>query len=370
MIVGTSWMWASRPALIALAVAAMVAAAPAAARAETLSELVQAAEKEGVLTIGGPSVKSHRETISLFQKAYPKIRLEYTGVTPDTFEPRIRAERAANLYLWDIHIGGVSSLIYSRQIPDGWYDNLRDIVRPEIAQDALWLGGFNSGFLDKDKKFVYAFAAEISESVFVHRGMVKESELKTLDDLLKPQFKGKIAWQDPRERSAGSNSYARIMVVLGEDRARRLLSDQEPVITRIPRQLAEWAVRGRYPITVGTNRTEVVEFQEQGIGKEVAVLADSRAQSITPAWGGLLVMNRAPHPAVARLFVNWFLDKEPQADWAARAKRNSRRTDVPKGDPATAPTEKDWLEGLNLNSEASTAIRVKSMDIAREALNK
>ncbi len=364
------WTRGFWPALMALTVSAMVAAAPTPGWAETWDELVKAAEKDGAITIAGGVVKAHRETVALFQKAFPKIKLEFTGVTPDTFEPRVRAERKANLYLWDVHTGGVSSLIYTRQIPDGWYDPVREVIRPEIAKDALWLGGYDAGFLDKDKKFVFAFTGEISESVFVHRGMIKESELKTLDDMLKPQFKGMTAWLNPQERNAGSTAYARIMVVLGEDKARLLLTEQQPVISRTPRQLAEWAVRGRYPITVGTNRSDMAEFHEQGIGKEVAVLADSRGQSITPGTGGLLLMNRAPHPAAARLFVNWLLDKEAQTDWAARAKRNSRRTDVPKGDPSTAPTAKEWLEGLNLNAESSTAVRIRSMDIAREALNK
>jgi ABC-type Fe3+ transport system substrate-binding protein len=47
-------------------------------------------------------------------------------------------------------------------------------------------------------------------------------------------------------------------------------------------------------------------------------------------------IDRAPHAAAAKLFVNWLLSRPVQAELMKAVQLNSRRTDVPLGDPATA----------------------------------
>ena len=42
-----------------------------------------------------------------------------------------------------------------------------------------------------------------------------------------------------------------------------------------------------------------------------------------------MLMNRAPHPSAARVFINWFLGKEGQAVWSVTLNQASRRVDVP-----------------------------------------
>jgi hypothetical protein len=58
------------------------------------------------------------------------------------------------------------------------------------------------------------------------------------------------------------------MMILGEDNLRKLLSEQAIVVTSTPRQIAEWAARGRFPITIGAPQNEIMAMQELGIGKD------------------------------------------------------------------------------------------------------
>ncbi|MGZ9154630.1 MAG: hypothetical protein ACXW6J_15220, partial [Candidatus Binatia bacterium] len=41
------------------------------------------------------------------------------------------------------------------------------------------------------------------------------------------------------------------------------------------------------------------------------------------------LMNRAPHPNAALVFLNWFLNKEGQTVWSKALNLQSRRSDVP-----------------------------------------
>ena len=46
--------------------------------------------------------------------------------------------------------------------------------------------------------------------------------------------------------------------------------------------------------------------------------------------GSIALINRAPHPNAAKVFVNWFLSREGQMAWQKQTDRNSLRTDIAK----------------------------------------
>jgi ABC-type Fe3+ transport system substrate-binding protein len=74
----------------------------------------------------------------------------------------------------------------------------------------------------------------------------------------------------------------------------------------------------------------IVDFQAQGIGKEVVAVDNNEEWTYVSGTNIWLVAN-APHPNAARLFINWLLTKEGQTIWSKELQTNSRRTDVPPG---------------------------------------
>jgi ABC-type Fe3+ transport system substrate-binding protein len=52
-----------------------------------------------------------------------------------------------------------------------------------------------------------------------------------------------------------------------------------------------------------------------------------------------MLINRAPHPNAAKVFLNWLLSREGQTTWVQVTAQNSRRIDV-EGPPSTAPDQK------------------------------
>jgi iron(III) transport system substrate-binding protein len=355
-------------ALLAAGVAAAAAVDGAWAQ-QSWQELVRAAETEGKVVVIGPPIAPHRETIQQFQKAFPKIALEYSGMTASESEPRLRAERKAGVYNWDVIVSGVSATLYTAQIPAGWLAPIRDVIRPENARDELWIGGYDASFLDKERKRVFATQATVSHMILVHRGLIPRGEIKDMSDLLDPKWKGKIALYDPRLRGPGITPLIQFMLAVGEDNARKFLREQDVVVTTTTRQLAEWAMRGRYPITFGLAEGERHPYQVQGIGKEVEPLPlPPRLQSVSPQWGAVVLVSNQPHPAASAVFINWLLSRDAQADWAKRAQVNSRRTDVPPGDPGSLIDAATWINGLKLNSEASVPVALQGLRLATEGL--
>ncbi|HLY66733.1 MAG TPA: ABC transporter substrate-binding protein, partial [Chloroflexota bacterium] len=152
-------------------------------------------------------------------------------------------------------------------------------------------------------------------------------------ELLDPKWKGKISLQDPRQ-SAGNAHMSVLLKRFGEDFVRELLAKQAPAITKDARQQLEWTIRNNYPIGIAVDETEVHSMQAQGLPFNVKPVLD--AASLSTGAGGVNIINRAPHPNAAKVFVNWLLSRDTQAKVASITKSNSRRLDVPPVDPSSA----------------------------------
>jgi ABC-type Fe3+ transport system substrate-binding protein len=99
----------------------------------------------------------------------------------------------------------------------------------------------------------------------------------------------------------------------------------------------------------------------------VKPLPDSyyKMQQISPGFGSIGLIDKAPHRYAAAVYVNWLLSKEGQEAWA-KVPRNSRRTDVKPGDPALAPIA--GVEYFNGQKEIYSKTRYRMQAIAKEVI--
>lgn len=302
-------------------------------------QLVAAAKKEGALAAITGVGTSYRRVMDAFQEAFPGVTVEHTALRGSDFAARVRNERQANLYNYDVaQVPTTTALTVLR--PAGTWEPVRPIIsRPDVLDNAAWDGGFDGGWPDIEKKWAYAFCNDKARSVWVHPNHVKEGEVKTFKDILDPKWKGKIIIADPRTEGRGYWPMTTVRVNQGaaaDDMIRTLLSEQEPLIGSEARQMTESMARGRYAIGIGAvDEQIIVDFQNQGVGKElVAVDSDDWTYvSGTNIW----LVDKAPHPNAAKLFVNWLLSKDGQTVWTREVQTNSRRLDVPPGAADRAP---------------------------------
>jgi ABC-type Fe3+ transport system substrate-binding protein len=80
----------------------------------------------------------------------------------------------------------------------------------------------------------------------------------------------------------------------------------------------------------------------------------------------LWLINRAPHPNAAKVFINWLLTKDAQVVWAPEVETNSRRVGVEPGNPSFAVPRGAKL--LQVDAEENLPEVVKTQDIAKAVI--
>lgn len=353
-------------AVVVMAHGALAQAGDEAWKAEW-AKVLAAAVKEGAITIAGPPQAAERSVIMTFLKAYPQIRLQYIGLDNGAFLSRTTTERNAGLYTWDVFIGGVSSGY--KYIDQGFFQPIRPyLIQPDLIDDKTWMGGFDDGFRDKARQYMYGFTQYITNLIKVNRTIIPVSALNSAEGLLDPKWKGKITMYDPRAGGAGTLAMTMLRTELGDSALQTLLIDQKPVLSTDKRQFTEWVVRGLYPIGIGIVDPYLAPFLEQGIGKDVGNL-ETKIQIVTTGSGNLHILANNPHPNATKIFVNWLLSRETQALWAKTANTNSRRYDVPPGSPDMLPLMENISHYKDFNSEVGNPLMQDTQSSAQKLVH-
>jgi iron(III) transport system substrate-binding protein len=293
---------------------------------------VAAAKSEGQITLSIPAGSVWQSELMRFQEAYPGIKVTATSFSGRDFWARFLKEREVGQYLWDMRIGGYDAQEY--QIKQaGNMQPVRDLfLLPEVTDDSKWHQGLDGSFLDREKKFIFSFVG-VDQTTARYNTKVIPKQL-TADDLVDPQWSGKISMADPRG-GASLNGMGGLIRTHGYDFVKKLVVDQKPVITNVPRQQLEWLVSGRYPIAFGLPSATSVEYARNG--GDVSMMSNmSGALQSSMGVGGIAVPTKNPHPNATKVFVNWLLSKDVQTHIMERVRLNSRRTDVPIFSPDLA----------------------------------
>jgi ABC-type Fe3+ transport system substrate-binding protein len=332
------------------------------------SKVVEAAKKEGKLVLAGPPGAAYRDALMEFTKAYPEIQIDYNGLSGREFSVKADTEQKIGKYLWDVLVGGTTSIITDMLNKGIITEFPRDL--PETlpsVNDKLWRSGFDEGFADTNKKIIYAFSAYTRSGVIINRDFISEDLVSSVQDLLKPEVKGKIAWFDPRSGGPGNGAAAGILRAYGDQFLRKVFTEQGVVITNDSRQQNDWLVRGRYPISVGADlQFGLGDMQDKGIGKNVVPLNDKKIQELVTGYGAIVSVKNAPHSNAAKVFINWLLSKEGQKIWSEKTRVNSRRLDVPIAEKSQAPDPN--IQYTNAFNEEYVKIADNAAKIAKELL--
>jgi len=350
---------------IAIALTTLFAASVERAIASDWDDLVKAANAEGEINVHGGPGKLYEQVLTQgFRKTFPQVKVVFSGSSGRDAVPQITRERAAGVYNWDVYVGGTPSILQTL-MPAGAFVPLRPaFILPEITDDKAWFGGLDLGWMDSAKRTVLGFEATVTAPVMVNWDFVSHDDLKSHEDLQAPRFANKIVWDDPRLPGAGVGVAQRLLNNFGAEFLQRLLAEQKIVYMSNPRQEAEWLVRGRYPIGLGTAAEEIGPFQQQGLGKNIAPFDMKLPHpTMSTGFGTVSMMDHAPHPNAAKLYVNWLLSKAGQTDWGQTG-HNSRRLDVPHPDPASFPVA-GTAYGAD-QSEAAIPIREQAADLAKK----
>jgi iron(III) transport system substrate-binding protein len=289
-------------------------------------ELAEAARKEGRLILAsGPSPETRLRLPAAFKERFG-VEIEYLGGRSSDLANRLQNERAAGLYTIDAIIGGGDTII--RMYQEGWFDPIRPLlVAPEVTDPSVWRGN-RLPFLDPEERFLLELEGSVTGVVAVNTQVVREGEIRSLDDLLDPKWRGKISVEDPTTAGSGQNRAVYLYVLKGEEYFKRLYVDQQPAMSRDTRQIGDWLARGTYPITLGLNVNDIEPMERDGLPVKLLGTLDGPGY-VTGGFSVLGIFNNAPHPNAAKLFANWITSPEGQRVHAEAENQAPLRKDVP-----------------------------------------
>jgi iron(III) transport system substrate-binding protein len=313
-------------AMIALVILPHLVFGQARAWEKEWAEALEGAKKEGKLVVATSPDPVMREIAAKFKARYG-ITLEHMAGSSGQLASRLGTERRAGINTVDVFLGGVQT-VANVLYPEKMLDPLKPaLILPEVVDSKKWKTG-KPWFIDPEERYVMRVYSTITGLLHINTDHVKSGELTRASDLLQPKWRGKIATEDPTVAGSGSNTAARIYIQMGEDFVNKLYLGQKAVVTRERRQLTDWLARGTHPIVFGAQDSDVEKMTKEGFPLKAVYGFPDMPPALTGSPWLLTLMNKAPHPNAARVFVNWIVSKEGLEIYARAEGRAALRTDT------------------------------------------
>jgi iron(III) transport system substrate-binding protein len=255
--------------------------------------------------------------------------VEYLAFPPNQGEviERLIRERSAGFVSHDVFIGGAQS-IYTVAYPAGIMAPIRPaLLHPEATDGSKWRQG-RVWLRDPEDLYFMQIAEQVSGHLVLNTDYVKPTDVTSWRDLLDPKYTGRISVWEPGVPGTGANTANWLRIALGDDYLKQLYVDQKVGVPADSRQWADWLARGTYPIAVGISYRDYEGFRKDGFPIEPLPHFPEAPGVTTGAFGVVVMLDQAPHPNAAKLFVNWMAMREGQETWCRAEQSATARHDV------------------------------------------
>lgn len=305
---------------------------------EEWQKTIEAAKKEGQVSLYGGQEISHPDILAAFNKEFPFIKvLTVAGRAPDLMA-RIVAERRADKFLADVMASGPNGprMLYLGKALD---PIAPAFILPEVSDGSKWYGG-KHWYADPENQHIFMFEGTINGTgLSYNTKMMRPGEIQSYWDLLAPKWKGKLLGMDPRSSAPPTP----VLILyhrndLGPEFVRRLYKETEITLFRDRAQGTNWLASGKLPLCLLCR--DIDKAAKQGLPVD-DIAPDHLKEGLTVGGGGssvIVLVNRAPHPNAAKVFINWYLSRQGQMVWQNVMNKkeveasDSMRVDIPKDD--------------------------------------
>lgn len=266
-------------------------------------KVVDAAKKEGEVTIY--SFNFVGDTGLALSKAFKNrygITLNIITGRGAEFIERLKTEKRTGLIVADMAEGSITHMTNMKE--SGVTISVSDLA--VLKDKSEWHVDPRAN--DAEAHILATF--RIVYSPWINTRLVAPQQVpKSYQDMLKPEWKGKIIAHDVSLSSAAYNYFVPLVnsKVLDWEYV-RALGRQQLRITPGGVQAAESLARGEYPIIFMNTDTNGARFVSEG----APIKAISYQEGDVANLGGQVVIGSSPHPNAAKVLANWLLMDEGQ----------------------------------------------------------
>jgi len=257
------------------------------------ARLLAEAKKEGKLIIYGSLEQDIFEGVRRSFEKKAGIPVEYWRASGAAVLERVTTERRAGKAVFDVVINNAGPM--EIMLADGAFV----IYKSPLTKN------FPAEFIHP--RLGPSYRLGVVGIVYNKSIIPPDKAPKTLEDLLKPQYKGKLAFPDPTRGAVSLMWPASLYKLMGKDRADdylRRLAATKPIIVEGVLNAAERATTGETPLAISYLKY-VATFGQKG-----APLDYVRMDKMLGHSHAIALSSKAQHPSAGKAFIDHFLSDD------------------------------------------------------------
>lgn len=257
------------------------------------AKLIAEGKKEGKVVVYGSMEQDIFEDIKKSFEKKTGITVDYWRASAASVTDRVVTEHRAGKVISDVvatNSGPMLILlkenIFARYSSPTGKDFPQNLIHPELGP---------------------RYRTGVVGIVYNKSTMKPEAAPKSLEDLLRPEYKGKLAMPDPTRGVIAASWPASLYKLMGKDKAEKYIRDlaaTKPVIVEGVLNAAERITTGETPLGI-TYLKYVVAFGQKGAPMDYV-----RQDKMLGHGHYIALDNKAAHPNAAKVFIDFFLNEE------------------------------------------------------------
>ena len=254
------------------------------------SSLVEAGKKEGKVVVYGSLESDTTEAIKQKFQEKTGIEVEYWRASATKVMDRALTEYRAGKALFDVILTNDNPM--EIMFKQGIFTKYNSPTAKEYPKEAI------------DPNLGPRYRNVIIGVVYDKNQIKPADAPKSLEDLVKPQYKGKLVMPDPTQHTTTTQWVASLWKVMGKEKADKYIRDlaaTKPILVESLLPAAERLSTGETPIAITFVKYVYV------FGKKGAPLEYVRLGKMMGDGHYIDLSNKAPHPNAGKAFIDYFL---------------------------------------------------------------
>ena len=258
------------------------------------TELIQAAKKEGGKVVAYGSLES--DAVDALGKAFHEktgLTLEYWRASATKVMDRVLSEYRAGKPLFDVVLTNDTPMqimdkqgVFAKYTSPSAKDFPKSAIDPELGPRYR----------------------NVVIGIVYNKSLIAPADApKSLEDLLKPQYRGKLVMPDPTQHTTTAQWLASLDKLMGKEKAEKYVHDlaaTHPVLVESLLPAAKRVTTGETPIAITYIKYAYI------FGKQGAPLDYVRLGKFLGEGHYIDLSNKAPHPDAGKAFIDFFLGNQ------------------------------------------------------------